>query len=289
MKSRLLICLGAALLWVELGCARQVELATPAPAASSPPRAAAQPRPRPQSHNVLPELDGAHFLATIPVEVSSALGAEQVELASRYGGPNLGELSRRRLLLDRQGDRLRVRSGPGYSPSTEPVTDQERNCSFVLDCDDPAVVPLIAELRRAQPSPRAADVTAFVAKHIEHKHMARGFDIASVVARTREGDCTEHAVLTAALLRGVGIPSHVVTGVVLLEADGKRQAFGHAWTEYYDGEHWQLTDATGVGLPTVQLIYLPIAVLRSEGPGFSRELYDGFQTVDIESVTVPGS
>jgi transglutaminase-like putative cysteine protease len=238
---------------------------------------------------VLPELDATRFLATIPVEVSSVLGAEQVELASSYAGPNLGELASRKLLLERRGQRLRVRSGPGYWPSTEPVTDQERNCSFVLDCDDPAVVPLIAELRRNSPSPQAADVTAFVAKHIEHKHLARGFDIASVVARTREGDCTEHAVLTAALLRGVGIPSHVVTGVVLFEADGKRQAFGHAWTEYYDGERWRLSDATAVGLATDQIIYLPVGVLRSEGPGFSRALYDGFQTVDIESVTVPGS
>jgi hypothetical protein len=237
----------------------------------------------------LPELDPTRFLSTFPVEVSSSLAAEEVLLASSYSGADLGELSKRKLVLKREGGRLQVRSGPGYAASTEPVTDQERSCSFVLDCDDAAVLPLVAELRRERPSPEAMDVTAFVARHIEHKHLARGFDIASVVARTREGDCTEHAVLTAALLRGVGIPSHVVTGLVLFQIDGKTQAFGHAWTEYYDGQHWQLTDATTVGQATEHVVYLPIGVMRSEGPGFSRALYDGFQTFDIESVTVSGT
>lgn len=53
--------------------------------------------------------------------------------------------------------------------------------------------------------------------HILTKDLTTAFGSASEVARTREGDCTEHAVLLAALLRTRDIPARVCHGLVYVE------------------------------------------------------------------------
>jgi transglutaminase-like putative cysteine protease len=185
------------------------------------------------------------------------------------------------------GGKLRVRNAPGYPAPSQAVESRERRCSFVVDCDELSVRALVAELRAAHASVSADDVVAYVYRFIEHKHMARGFDIASVVAEKREGDCTEHAVLTAALLRGTGFPAHVVTGLAVLQIDGKWSAFGHAWTEYHDGQRWQLADATNVGEVVEKIRYLPLHVMTDEGPGYARASLDAFDVVDVRTLVLP--
>lgn len=54
-------------------------------------------------------------------------------------------------------------------------------------------------------------------EHITTKDLTTAFASASEVARTRAGDCTEHAVLLAALLRCRGIPARVCHGLVYVE------------------------------------------------------------------------
>ncbi len=53
------------------------------------------------------------------------------------------------------------------------------------------------------------------------------------------GDCGEHAVLLAALLRAAGIPARVVLGV--LYVDSKKGYYYHAWVMAYTGS-WIFTD-----------------------------------------------
>jgi transglutaminase-like putative cysteine protease len=85
-----------------------------------------------------------------------------------------------------------------------------------------------------------------LARHVsgwlEQKDYSRAWDSAAAVAKSRRGDCTEHAVLTAALCRARGIPARIVYGLVYLHT---RQRFGsHAWAEaWIDGE-WVGLDAT---------------------------------------------
>ena len=65
---------------------------------------------------------------------------------------------------------------------------------------------------------------------------------AAEVAKSREGDCSEHAVLLAALARACGIPSHVAMGLVYVDGAG---GFGyHMWTELYLSGTWVPFDAT---------------------------------------------
>lgn len=53
------------------------------------------------------------------------------------------------------------------------------------------------------------------------------------------GDCTEHAVLFASLMRSHGIPTRLVTGMLL--TPGGIWAY-HMWNSYWDGESWQSID-----------------------------------------------
>jgi hypothetical protein len=80
---------------------------------------------------------------------------------------------------------------------------------------------------------------------IADKNLSVGFATASEVARNREGDCSEHAVLLAALGRARGIPARVACGLVYVptfnEAD---RVFGfHMWTQFYIHGQWVDFDA----------------------------------------------
>jgi len=92
----------------------------------------------------------------------------------------------------------------------------------------------------------AARIESFVAGYITEKDLSVGYATAAEVAVSRRGDCTEHAVLTAAMCRAVGIPARVVFGLVYVrEFLGRRNVFGgHAWTEASIGGRWIGLDAT---------------------------------------------
>lgn len=90
----------------------------------------------------------------------------------------------------------------------------------------------------------------FAFTYIKKKNLGVGFASATEVARSREGDCTEHGVFLASLLRARGIPSRVVSGLMYADSfAGSRNIFGyHMWTQALldiDGEkRWVDLDAT---------------------------------------------
>jgi hypothetical protein len=89
-------------------------------------------------------------------------------------------------------------------------------------------------------------IESFVAGYISEKDLSVGYASALEVAASKQGDCSEHAVLTAALCRAAGIPARVATGVAYSEGFlGQENIFGpHAWTEAYVGGKWVGLDAT---------------------------------------------
>jgi len=134
----------------------------------------------------------------------------------------------------------------------------------VLDAQAAAAV---ADARaRLGPSPSIDAIVRFVDAFIVKKDVSRSFDVASVVARRREGDCTEHAVLLAALARTFGIPARVVEGIAVMELEGRVYAFGHAWVEVYRDGAWQPADAALVGAGA--RVYLPLELLSDESPSY---------------------
>ena len=93
----------------------------------------------------------------------------------------------------------------------------------------------------------AKRIEKFVNSYIDEKNLSVGYGSALEVAQTREGDCSEHAVLTAALCRAAGIPAQVVAGLVYTEifADRGPVFAPHAWTQVFIGGKWIGLDATG--------------------------------------------
>jgi len=88
-------------------------------------------------------------------------------------------------------------------------------------------------------------IEAFVAKYIENKSLSIGYASAVEVTASRQGDCSEFAVLTAAMCRAVGIPAQVVMGIAYVkDFAGLQNRFGgHAWVQAYVGGKWVGVDA----------------------------------------------
>ncbi|MBX3363178.1 MAG: transglutaminase domain-containing protein [Phycisphaeraceae bacterium] len=115
----------------------------------------------------------------------------------------------------------------------------------MLRCDDEAIVALarkaVTRARAHTAAERAEALRREVYRHIRHKDLGVGFASASEVVRTRQGDCSEHAVLLAAMLRAEGIPSRIAAGIVYVdEFAGERHIFGyHMWTQALLNENGQ--------------------------------------------------
>lgn len=88
----------------------------------------------------------------------------------------------------------------------------------------------------------AQAMEAWVHKNLKKKNFSTLLASAGETARTLSGDCTEHAVLLAAMARVKQIPSRCVVGLVYVP---RLNAFGgHMWTEVWVNGTWMPLDAT---------------------------------------------
>ncbi len=133
-------------------------------------------------------------------------------------------------------------------------TEADLNRSDMIDHDDPAVRALLDKALAGVPDDApdhevASKLRAFVHDFIDEKDLSVGLAKAGQIARTAQGDCTEHGVLLAALLRAKGIPARTVTGLMYIdEFLGQEGVFGYhmwtqAWLEDGDGGRWVDLDA----------------------------------------------
>lgn len=99
------------------------------------------------------------------------------------------------------------------------------------------------------PTTRADKMRKYVTDYISRKGLDVGFATATEVAETRGGDCTEHAVLLAAVARASGIPARGVGGLVGVPSSFRKDAKGpmdfgfHMWTQVYIHGKWVDIDA----------------------------------------------
>ncbi len=86
-------------------------------------------------------------------------------------------------------------------------------------------------------------------KHIKIKSLRIGYASALESWRRQEGDCTEHAVLLAALGRAQGIATRIATGLVYADRFGgqSRVFVPHAWTQAWIDDRWVSFDAAQDG------------------------------------------
>ncbi len=153
-----------------------------------------------------------------------------------------------------------LRPGAEGNPNAPAETPAEADLrpSNMIQSDAPEIVRLAGEAVGEEKDPwrKAVALERFVGEYVTQKDYSQAFATAAEVAREREGDCTEHAVLLAGLCRAAGIPARVAAGLVYLPH--RRAMFFHMWTEaYVDGRYIPL-DATvaqgGIGAAHLKLV-----------------------------------
>ena len=124
------------------------------------------------------------------------------------------------------------------------VDRQYLSPNALVTCEDARVRALAQDATQGATDPwqKATRIQHWVHTHITDKNFSVTLAAASEVAKNLSGDCTEHAVLAAAMCRAVGVPSRVAIGLVYVE---KESAFGfHMWNEVYVNQRWVAIDPT---------------------------------------------
>jgi hypothetical protein len=113
-----------------------------------------------------------------------------------------------------------------------------------------AVADSIRSATRTEGWELAREIARWVNGHIVHKGMEHGYASALDVYRSCAGDCTEHSLLTVAVLRAAGIPARPVVG--LAYGENERAFVGHMWVEAYV-DYWRTLDALDLQLDPIRL------------------------------------
>ncbi len=144
----------------------------------------------------------------------------------------------KREILPQRGDyALPYPSDGRWAPQMQP--------SPLIQSDNPRVVQLARRIvaHSTEPLEALQRLNRWVYANIE-KIPVISIPSALQVLQIRKGDCNEHAVLLAALVRAAGIPARVVAGLVYSE----NSFFYHAWVEAFVGQ-WVSADPVMGQLP----------------------------------------
>jgi hypothetical protein len=123
--------------------------------------------------------------------------------------------------------------------------------SAICDGTDDAVIAIAMDALAPLPEDasnraKALALRSKIHAYIDEKNMSTAFGSASQTARSKEGDCSEHAVLLCGVLRAAAIPSRGVMGMVYVPSmGGPNGVFGwHMWSQALIDGKWVDLDAT---------------------------------------------
>jgi transglutaminase-like putative cysteine protease len=195
--------------------------------------------------------------------------------------PDFSQQAERWSAIPKTGEQTAMERGDGAILLTVRLPDHSESGEFPYVGASPEILQALSpnqyveseapEIRRlsaaavgtAQTLAEAArNIECFVNTHIIHKNPSVEYASAAEVAESREGDCTEHAVLAVALCRAAGIPAQIVVGLVCLEGDW--QLSPHMWYRVFNGKRWISFDAAAGGFGTGHIAF-------AYGDGCSKE------------------
>ncbi len=185
-------------------------------------------------------LPSGHSLDSLEVSLKLKSGRKTKYISDAY----------QKVKKTKDGVRLTLTVGQvPKKPAKLPVRDKKfarylTSTDYEQIDDESLVAAAKAQVRGAKDVWTAAQrINSFVYGHIGNKSLARAYASASEVLQSKEGDCTEHAVLFSALAKIVGIPTRLVTGLVYV--GGEKHVFGyHQWVEIWTGQKWLAMDPT---------------------------------------------
>lgn len=197
--------------------------------------------------------------ADIAVDLPST--SRQKVSATEAAGTHRVELTRQVPPAGKTGVRPLASVPDDIATSLQPNT--------MIQCDEPEIQRIAeAVVGEEKDAWRAAQkLERWVFDNLTEKSFDVGFASALEVCRDRAGDCSEHAVLLAALCRAAGIPCNVVMGVLYIGGIWG----GHAWNEVWIDGAWYALDAT-LGFGSVDPYHLAMASLTMADEAGSEEM-----------------
>jgi hypothetical protein len=150
------------------------------------------------------------------------------------------------------------------APGEEPADDVYLRPNAMITSKDDMVVSLSKKAvgNAVDPWDKSVRIVKWVSRNFRNTNFETAFAAASEVARNLSGDCTEYAVLTAAMCRAAGVPTRVVVGLLYVDRLG---GFGfHMWNEVYVNRRWVAIDATWEQ-ESVDAVHIKIADASLDG------------------------
>lgn len=181
---------------------------------------------------------------------------------------------------------IRVRidvAGDAAAPADDASDARYSDPSVMIDLNDADVMMVSRQavngIGTRPLAEQAEAMRKFVRRYISGQSLSVGLGTSSEVVRTKTGDCTEHAVLLAAMLRASGIPSRVMVGLVYADtfASHKDVFVFHMWTqaliETDDGRHrWLDLDATSDSATPIDATHIALFPSALENAGALRAI-----------------
>jgi transglutaminase-like putative cysteine protease len=164
---------------------------------------------------------------------------------------------------------IRPDTNLGENAPSEPPTDDDLAPNSLIQSDDVRIKKMAAAVASDETNSWkiALALEQFVHQTISKKNFSQAFATAAEVAESREGDCTEHAVLLAALCRARKIPARAAMGLVYFPQQQSPGFAYHMWTEVWVNDRWIALDGTlgqgGIGAGHLKLAH---SNLKGAGP-----------------------
>jgi hypothetical protein len=104
------------------------------------------------------------------------------------------------------------------------------------------------------------------------------------VAKSRKGNCVEHATMLAAVCRSVGIPTRIAIGVKMDDSKETPTMKFHTWVEIQEGPRWVAMDSSQESVPTsIDRVKFRDSDFNAENPYLEiLEVYKVLPGMDIE-------
>ena len=125
---------------------------------------------------------------------------------------------------------------------------------------------------------------SFVTDYIDGTDLSIGYASATEVVKSRRGDCTEFAVLLAAMCRASGMPAQVIQGIAYIDRFGERKNVfvGHAWVRCYVAGRWVHLDSAMGSHDTAHIM-----LGQSDGPNQLLQLLTAMGQFKIARIDGP--
>jgi hypothetical protein len=135
---------------------------------------------------------------------------------------------------------------PPKKPSNELISKEYLASNFFITSDDELVRKHAKAAVGTENDPwlKSKAIERWVKQNMKPMVFTEAMAPADHVARTLTGDCTEFAMLAAAMCRAQGIPSRTAIGAVYYLDRGQAKLGYHMWTEVLVRGQWLAIDAT---------------------------------------------